>query len=48
MCRCARAGRHTHTHAQMKTEQSPMLLMGILARGRSNDNADVFSRGCSR
>lgn len=46
MCRCAHAGRHTH--AQMKTEQSPMLLMGILARGRSNDNADVFSRGCSR
>ena len=27
---------------QTETEESPVLLMGLLARGRSGDSADVF------
>lgn len=33
-------------HAQMKTEESPVLLMGLLAHG--DNSADVSYRGCSR
>ncbi len=46
MCRCANT--HTHTRPQMKTEESPVLLMVLLPHGRSGDSADVFYRGCSR
>ncbi len=36
------------TQAKLKTEESPVLLMGLLAKGRWGDSADVFYRGCSR
>lgn len=51
MCRgykCAGVHAQGDTHAQMKTEESPVLLMRLLAHGRSGDGADVFYRGCSK
>lgn len=46
--KCAGVHAQGDTHAQMKTEESPVLLMRLLAHGRSGDGADVFYRGYSK
>lgn len=39
---------HREAHTNRKTEEIPVLLLGLLGHGRSDESAHVLCRGCSK